>query len=1144
MEKYDPLDDLPVQFRRHSASPTLSHFSIITNTPSPEANTRNQQVMSPSPQAALRMQTTPQASTQQMTAEAAATATQALQMHVESDAGTMTLRSLTSFTLQPEHLQELQESILLDQSALQDVRSAIVELSARIQHRTSVLGSMIQGVGVTTQGLQEGCIALETHVAQLASAVQEQQRFMEQLREQSADSSETARVQLDQLRQEVTATLEQQGQGMQGNRRDLDQTIQRTAAIEARAETLAGQLEEIASMSRTMLVVQQEHKTRLDTQGQVLYSPTTGGNAEELTLVVQRLANKVDSELEFLRSEAATASDTHRETRANIMNLDNTMGVVSERLATVEKYVEDRELTSGDATSSGPQIFEMTPGKSPSFGGGSPLTAWWHEGENDAEAHWSEWSSKRAEDDHPWGLSVPPPGLPSEFTNKDTSADTAAAPPGEQSPQTAKGKFAVPNAKWKTLQEIPSFNPKDGAGSPWELALRLDVWKRQVLTLAATVQPLFADYVAECFKRAQMRHDRRAAGESLTALVPVTGFPAEYESRLVMVLLRTLPDSVKTPALEADEGHRDIASLRLLEELYLCVRPGGLEEQQALVRFLRNVSPAASARDAIDMLRRWRLAKSRVASLSLPEIPAYEQIKGIQAMIKTLEKRYDSLRTRMSLVRILPDVQLGRPQGVVTLLDTVDAELRQLAADEMSRDLAKEDDSSIVAKGKGKDKGGKGKDKGSKGKGKDKDGGKSGAKQGQGGTSSQDSGAADQRKTKPCMWFWTENGCYRKSCPFSHDEKHKPKPKAAAAPNATALVGANDEEGNKGKAKAKPKAKAKASAVTSMIMMAQSNPAGDFNSSSSDGNSSDQDTLSNAGTVASTDSTQSVLSSEHDLVDELADAMRDARLHREQRDQLWRLHLNPREFNAWVQHRQGNEIVTSSRPFVQVMERRDVAIGVAWTLERAERMPIRDLLIGEAQSIAVAYDVMVMCDDDVARRGFVAWLIDEDDHNELFLAIVEAPQPPRVRTTGPSVTSASSVGNPQSQHTNQGHHDTLVEAAADDIAQVLRMPLQQLLSLVDFPEGWIIFDTYGVEILHDLMYLHVEEFAAVPEPARRRLLHLRARILEFEHRSQVRRYAPSVICVTGLMFCWIRVRTRSFERLLRLRQDPCHSSCC
>ena len=192
-------------------------------------------------------------------------------------------------------------------------------------------------------------------------------------------------------------------------------------------------------------------------------------------------------------------------------------------------------------------------------------------------------------------------------------------------------------------------------------------------------------------------------------------------------------------------------------------------------------------------------------------------------MIKTLEKKYDSLRTRMSLVRILSDVQLGRPQGVVALLDTVETELRQLAADEMSRDLAKDDDSSIAAKGKGKDKGGKGKDKGSKGKGKEKEG-RSSAKQGKGDSSSQNDGATDQRKNKACMWFWTENGCYRKNCPFSHDEKHKPKPKAAVAPNAAALVGADGDEGPKGKAKAK----AKASAVTSTVMMARSNHADDF----------------------------------------------------------------------------------------------------------------------------------------------------------------------------------------------------------------------------------------------------------------------------------------------------------------------------
>ena len=112
-----------------------------------------------------------------------------------------------------------------------------------------------------------------------------------------------------------------------------------------------------------------------------------------------------------------------------------------------------------------------------------------------------------------------------------------------------------------------------------------------------------------------------------------------------MVLLRVLPDSVKTPALESDEGDQKVTSLRLLEELYLCVRPGGLEEQQTLVRFLRQVSPVSTAREAIELLRRWKLAKSRIASLSLPDAPAYEQISGIQKMLKNLERKYDSLKT-------------------------------------------------------------------------------------------------------------------------------------------------------------------------------------------------------------------------------------------------------------------------------------------------------------------------------------------------------------------------------------------------------------------------------------------------------------------------------------------------------------------
>ena len=68
------------------------------------------------------------------------------------------------------------------------------------------------------------------------------------------------------------------------------------------------------------------------------------------------------------------------------------------------------------------------------------------------------------------------------------------------------------------------------------------------------------------------------------------------------------------------------------------------------------MSPVSTAREAIEPLRRWRLAKNRIASLALPDV------RGIQKMLKNLEKKHDSLRTRLSLVRIHADVQLARPK--------------------------------------------------------------------------------------------------------------------------------------------------------------------------------------------------------------------------------------------------------------------------------------------------------------------------------------------------------------------------------------------------------------------------------------------------------------------------------------------------
>ena len=299
-----------------------------------------------------------------------------------------------------------------------------------------------------------------------------------------------------------------------------------------------------------------------------------------------------------------------------------------------------------------------------------------------------------------------------------------------------------------------------------------------------------------------------------------------------MVLLRVLPDGIKTPALEADEGEKGIDSLRLLGELYLCVRPGGIEEQQTLVKFMRQISPVNTAREAIELLRCWRLAKNRIASLKLPEIPAYEQIRGIQTLLKNLERKHDSIRTRLSLVRLHPDIHLARPQGVVMMLDAVEQELRQIAADEMTKDNLSNNSDAVINQGKSGDQGkgkGEGKGKGkAEGKGKQANAGAPNPPKGtpKGKAKSDKPDGKDKQKRK-CIFHPRKSGCrLGDSCPFAHEG-----PSGASKANtegAPALVGAEAQKANaKAGAKAKPKAAAKAalaSVVSSFVGMLRSGP--------------------------------------------------------------------------------------------------------------------------------------------------------------------------------------------------------------------------------------------------------------------------------------------------------------------------------
>ena len=92
-------------------------------------------------------------------------------------------------------------------------------------------------------------------------------------------------------------------------------------------------------------------------------------------------------------------------------------------------------------------------------------------------------------------------------------------------------------------------------------------------------------------------------------------------------------------------------------------------------------------------------------SLKLPEIPAYEQIRGIQTMLKAFERKHDGIRTRLSLVRLHADIQLARPQSAVMMLDAVEQELRQIAADEMTKENLSNTTNAVINQGKSGEKG-------------------------------------------------------------------------------------------------------------------------------------------------------------------------------------------------------------------------------------------------------------------------------------------------------------------------------------------------------------------------------------------------------------------------------------------------------
>ena len=251
-----------------------------------------------------------------------------------------------------------------------------------------------------------------------------------------------------------------------------------------------------------------------------------------------------------------------------------------------------------------------------------------------------------------------------------------------------------------TLRFLPTF--VRASGEPWEVSIQYNTWKRRLLAVCETVNHDFAECVAGQFAKAHQRHEAQMAGGNRQPAAEVPAAYKEYEARLVVGLLRILPQDVKSGAVE--DINVSISSISLLEELVNVIQPGGKEEVAGLLRYVRNLDPVSSANEALETLRRWRIA------LNLPPAAPSEALKSLYSLIRNLERKHDALRTRMSLAKLAPQVQHPTEEGVTGIADMIEKGLRQAASDEQTKANKTTNSDALdptASKGKGKGKQGK-----------------------------------------------------------------------------------------------------------------------------------------------------------------------------------------------------------------------------------------------------------------------------------------------------------------------------------------------------------------------------------------------------------------------------------------------------
>ena len=260
---YNPLDDVPFQLRRAHASPTPTHFSLVSSNPSPETSRAmiNQQVMSPTAQPAQSLTATASIMQQQRT------------MQLE---------------IPPGMLQELQQSVAWDSEVLSDMRAAFQELHDRMYHRTGLLGT-------AANALHDGYNAVSFEIQRLQGIVDAHTTALETL----VSTNSSLRRELDDMHAQL-----------QANTRDVSQLkmgqLQWQSQIEAHITQLEVKLSEVCAE-------QEAQSKKADDLFHDCAETVAAGTDPAARSAIETLAGRVSTLEDVVKTALKGTEDTQRD---------------------------------------------------------------------------------------------------------------------------------------------------------------------------------------------------------------------------------------------------------------------------------------------------------------------------------------------------------------------------------------------------------------------------------------------------------------------------------------------------------------------------------------------------------------------------------------------------------------------------------------------------------------------------------------------------------------------------------------------------------------------------------------------------------------------------------------------------------------